>query len=315
MINIWFIVRLVDNVIVLSPVIAYAVFFFSFFLLGFWSLFGAGAGFIRLISEATNWIVDICKAALRRYETRSPAAAKYLSRVGDKTLRVLVLGTLFLVVTGISLVEFPYTSSEVASQAESASASQADRQPVMYSDPLIREAGDSHITGDRYKNTRYGISIEYPDGWTISELPPDDHDGLIEAFNEELQMYSRLNAGIFLDLPERTHDSYLTALWRIERNIHGGFAADGEGILFAETATIDDISHSSTTQLRFISFWRLPDGSVATYYDFYYMLGLGPVYFTLQFNTRNEAFTAEEAIKIFTEIFESISITEPQLER
>ena len=124
MINIWFIIRLLDGVVALSNVVAYAVFFFTFLLLGFWSLFGVGDASVRLLSRAADWLLDIFVMLARRVgaaagESRS---ALWLQKADQRTLRFCAFVVLALILTPLSFIDFSTQATSDTSSATSTSA-------------------------------------------------------------------------------------------------------------------------------------------------------------------------------------------------
>jgi hypothetical protein len=293
MINIWSIVRILQALMGLSGVILYAVFFLAFLLLGFWSLFSLGDGFVRLISYVANYCVDAVAALLRRYISRFQG----LSTDAARFTALLVLVVLLTLAT--------FTSISGGSGAGSQS-SNADRSNT-YALPLQHEPGDATLNGRTYSNSRYGIDITYPSGWVVTQGTTTDE--LVESRNDTLGVYSRLNAGMFPDLASNTREAYLTALWRVEKNIHQHYATESAGVLSADTTDYGQIASSSASVLAIRSFWILSDGSIGTYFDDYLIFGNGPVYFTLQFQTLDTGTLNSKAMtNAFNDIVSSIHL-------
>ena len=84
----------------------------------------------------------------------------------------------------------------------------------------------------------------------------------------------------------------------MEKNIHGIYATNSEGIVSADTSAVADISGSSASGLMIRSFWSRPDGSIDPVLDYYFIFGKGPTYFTLQFQTLDADFSSEQVAAV-----------------
>ncbi len=300
MVNIWSIFWMLNGVLAFSDVTASVLFIAAVLLFGFWSLFSLGDSFIRLLSQILEYFLDALVVVARKAGARSESAfAQRLRRVDQRTLRFGALVLLILIVTPISFLDFSRSDKKPNSHSD-----------VVYAEPVIREPGDSKVTKNRYENMRYGISIEYPEEWKVSELSASS-DGLVEGVNSVLGVHSQLNAGVFSDLATSSREAYLTALWRVEKNIHTSYATDSEGILLSETTSVDDIAGTNASLLKFGSYWKMSDESIMFFYDDYFVFGKGPVYFTLRFQAENRELLAGELNPAVEQVLKSIEISEP----
>lgn len=306
MVNIWFVIRLLNKIVDISPLTAYAIFAVSFVIWGAWSVFGIGDSLLRLFAQAASSAINALMRWTRILQNRFPSIGKYVVSLSDTSLKLAIALVIFLVATPVVYIGFtPVGTSEPAAGGAPT--------PVLYADPLFRGKDDARLARNRYENTRLGISIEYPHDWVVSELPISDPNGLAEARNDGVRVYSRLNAGVFADLATSSREAYLTALWRVEKNIHAQFASSSEGILYAETISMDDIASTSAAVLKFVAYWPSVQGENSVpVYDSYIVFGKGPVYFTLEFETDDLDFAAGQLGETVQEVLSSIKISEPQ---
>lgn len=303
MVSVWGIIRAVDRIVFFSPVAEYLVFVAFILLMIAWTALNLG-------KSASALLLHAVRAADKGIQYIRPLFDRNqrISTMDGATFRVFILAMACLLAAPFSIywMMTPISPTDPALPEIVA--------PTGFSESIIREDGDAFVRDTTYTNVRYGISITYPPGWEIKEVESPDHDGLVEAYNAKLNAYSRLNGGIFADVQTRSHDSYLTALWRISRTIHGAFASNSDGILWSETTAIDDITSASTTRLGFVAFWPMPDGSSGLYQDYYYMFGSGPVYLTLQFGSNFDE-SSEALLAAAEAAMRSVEISEPQLSR
>lgn len=296
MVSIWGVIRLLQNVVFLSDITAYGAFFLLFFFFGLWSIFGAGNALVSLLARAVEAFSGYILPALRKLGR---------NRFSDDVLKLAVLIVAAILFSAWSFIPLRDRPRENTIRELPAST-------WLSSLALIKEKGDSNIHRQTYTNERLGVSITYPEGWEMKELELADHDGLVQAYSEELGIYSRLNAGGFDGVASSTEDSQIIAAWSIQKNILSGYNADSAGIHNAEIYAVGDIGGTPGTYQSLTADWWLPDGTVRRYYDGYYIFGKGPVFFTLQFQTPSDAATFAEANPLVTKILDSIQISEPQ---
>ena len=297
MINIWSVMTLLNTMVAMSDITAWVGFCTAFFLLGFWSLFGAGEPLVRLFAHTLNTGLDATTSLLSRH-------VKRFKRLSPDTARLFAL--LFV---GALITIVGFFATDNPSPAEQGGA--PPRKAITYSNPLVYEKGDASLENNHYVNKRYGIEITYPDGWTVSEATTNG--SLVYAYDKEHGIYSFLNAGTYADLAAGSRQEYLTALWRVEKNIHLNFASSSVGILSSETTPYADVGGSTSTLLRFASFWNLTDGTIGPVIDSYVMFGTGPVYFTLQLGTANAQLGFDVLNDTSAEIVNSIRVLPARL--
>lgn len=303
-VDVWFIIRLAQRVVDISPVVAYGVVMFSFLLLGAWSLFGIGRIVLDALSVALNWCLDLALRLIRYAEPN----AQFLLWVQKRSDDALRFGVLFLVVAAVTAGVMVWTyapTNEISTRVLHAYSVE-----TVPGSELVRGSGDASVSRTTYSNSRYGISITFPEDWVLAVL--SDSDGLVEAVDPDGRFYVRLNAGSFDDLASSTvDDAYLTALWRIQKNILGGFAANSIGIEESEISASNDIGGMKASYQRIASYWLESDGGVGFYHDGYYVFGRYPIFYTLQFRGRDDTISTEDASRIVDSITHSIHIEDP----
>jgi len=99
MVNIWGIMRLIMSVVYLSPVTEYAVFFGAFFILGFWTLFSVGDGFVRLLSYALDVIFMNLEQTVRILAGRFALSRRLVLPLKTGTLRLILIVVAALAIT------------------------------------------------------------------------------------------------------------------------------------------------------------------------------------------------------------------------
>jgi hypothetical protein len=176
-----------------------------------------------------------------------------------------------------------------------------------YAVALSREPGDGMLNGAQYSHARFGVSVRFPDGWGVVE-DTLYADTLALATSSTSSAFSRLNAGQFSDLTSGSRDDFLTALWRVQRNILEAFAINSAGIYSSEIHEIEPVASTSAASMRLITYWYMPDGSVRTYFDEYIFFGEGPQYFTLQVSSPIDELTFEQFQSLVSGIVQSIRI-------
>lgn len=100
MVNIWTVIRLVDGVAALSPLAAYTIFFLSFLIFGFWSLFSIGDSFVALLSKSVDLVLDYTTAGLRSVLKNT----HWFSSANMGAQRAISLGLIVLLVSAVSLL-------------------------------------------------------------------------------------------------------------------------------------------------------------------------------------------------------------------
>jgi len=108
-INIWTIIRIVQDIGSMSTAVAYFLFFFSFLLFGFWSLFSIGDTFVSLITRFTNWIMDQSIKLLIPHLGMS-SLAKRFKNADEKMQRFVILLIVLSIVSILAAARVQLTS-------------------------------------------------------------------------------------------------------------------------------------------------------------------------------------------------------------
>jgi uncharacterized membrane-anchored protein len=192
MVNIWGIVRVVNMVTYISPLTEYLIFLVFFLILGAWSLFNIGAGFVGLLAGVVNAIV----AGVARLIARIPGESRFAQRI-----RSVRPGTLqFFVIILAALTMSPFWIPTVI----------ADRAGTF----LPPEVATAETAGEEgiIEGTTYtggGFSVTYPDDWTLSS---SEAGNFFEASRGAIQSRATLY------MEDEGAESYLySRSWRLEQ--------------------------------------------------------------------------------------------------
>ncbi len=302
MIDVWAIMRLIQRITELSPAIAYVILIFGAVLLFAWSILGLGDLLIESIVGAVR-IFTAYTIRMIRHVSHPSTIISYIQSKNDAVLRFFILLTMAVGVSVISIIW------SLTGHAETS-------RPVVFRDSapisesmgamaLTREDGGVEINGTTYTNKHYGISITYPDGWILEESTSSNT--LILAYSKDKEFFSGLNAGVFEDVLDGSHDAYLTGVWRIQKFIFGAFAEDSEGVLQTQTVDFPDIGYSSSTRITMKSYWRFDTGQIHLVRDTYLAFRNNPVFYTLQVRAWGET-TDDEYAQAVYDISDSIKL-------
>lgn len=290
MVDIWGIIRLVNNLVLLSDVTAYGIFFFAFLLLGFWSLFGAGDAFVALAVRAAEAVSAYAISFLRN---------RGFTRFSDNAIKFGLL----LIIGGVFSLWMAFISvSQTSGERQSSSA------PIVqpYSRALERGADDATVVGNRYVNSRHGIEIAFPDDWSVTLL--NESDGLVAATDPMGEVYVRLNGGTFDDITEPSGENDLRALWRVVRNLYMSYASSSEDILRSEVSSFDPVASTTASYISFATYGYNVQNEVVPQYDSYVVFGEAGRYFTLSLSTSGYDKEAGEYSEVFNQILSTIRL-------
>lgn len=191
MVNIWGVVRLVNAVTYISPLTEYLIFFLFFLILGAWSLFNIGAGFLGLISSFVNAVVAAASALVARVPGESWLAQKI------RGARPGVLRFVLIVVIAVALSPFwiPTFKADTI-------------DPLLGGGTVpVAEAARGGVEGTTYTET--GFSITYPEDWSVQL---GESGSLYEATRDAI----RSNATLYAE--GEGSDTYLYSWsWRAEQ--------------------------------------------------------------------------------------------------
>ena len=95
-VDIWWIMKLVGSIIVLSPLTQYAFFLASFILLTCWSLFGITDGALTLLGKLTDWILDTLARAIYPSHETNGVSDWSPHKWSKATLRLLIISILMV---------------------------------------------------------------------------------------------------------------------------------------------------------------------------------------------------------------------------
>ncbi|MFA7309814.1 MAG: hypothetical protein WC050_02810 [Candidatus Paceibacterota bacterium] len=295
MINIWFIIRLLDAIVGFSNTLAYEVFFFSFLLLGFWSLFGMGDAFMRLLARALDGILDALVFVVRRAGGQGESAlSSWLLKVDQKTLRFCMLVILALCITPFSFIVYPEPTQKAASQTAPA-----------YTFEVQHEPGDSAVKDNTYENTRYGIAIQFPKDWEVTAATSTE--GLVLASNKERTLVAQLNAGSYGFSSANSADPFLDTMWAVQKNMLGDAARNSGGVISSSMSTYKEVGSAPAALLIINAYWPV-HGTFTSCYHYYYIFGKGPVFYTIEFNTCAQEMLNEQTGKTIESILDTIKI-------
>ncbi len=304
-VDIWAIIRAFQLVTDISPAVAYLVVLLGALLLGAWSFLGIGSVLVDSLVKSVDWLVNRTILLLRSYKARNRSrAVRFLQSKNDATLRFFLLAIAIIAIS-IPCFYWAYIGGEPSAKITDVSELERAEEAV-YAEPLVHDESDFEIDGTTYINHRYGIRVTYPEGWIVERATSSNT--LMIASNSERTLYSQLNAGSYGDIPGSSRDAYLQALWRIEKYVHMNFAENSAGILQANTIALDDISSSSASLIKFVSYWPTEDGGYMPVFDNFYMFGHGPTYFTLHIKYWDEV-SEEELESSRQAIMDSIRLT------
>jgi hypothetical protein len=300
MIDVWALMRAVQAVTGISAATVYVVLVFGSVLLFAWSLLGIGSIIIDTMIRGVHAFVDFSISHIRAIKRKS-RIIRFLQNRTDAGLRFIVLCTMVLGVSAIATYWQFTVPSPAPYPLEERDIYSATDEPA--AEALVHEDGDAEVVGTQYRNSRYGISVTFPDGWSV--YTSTSTNILAFAWSEDGQTYSQLNGGSYADLPGSTAENQNTAFWRVQRNVQVIYATESRGILQTSVERGPDFGDSRSNMVRFATYWPYNDGSTALVIDDYLVFGHGPTYYTLQFKYWN-ADLADETHSLEKNVIESI---------
>jgi len=161
-VNIWTIIRLIQDIYSISLNTAYFIFFFSFLIFGFWSLFSIGDTLIALITRLFNWAVEKIIALIIPHLGESGFATWFKNTKRETRHFIVLVGILILV--SIFTIGKMQLQSYAGDNVEQFEAREARNNTT--SIPLGGASGA--IDQNTFSNAEYGFAVSFPQTWTIS---------------------------------------------------------------------------------------------------------------------------------------------------